>query len=649
VRSAPRGSAASVRAALVGFAVPLVLALAGGPVAPAHAAEDDLIGALKRVEAVRLEGNRAVSGGTLRKVLRTSGSDFLGLRGQPLFRPDFLRSDIVAIRTVYTRRGYLNAQATAAADSGSKPGRVVVTFRIVEGERFLVRSVTVDSSSQFPPDQLRRSLVLREGKAFDPVQVVLDREAIGALYAERGHFPTITTSVDTSSSAVDIRFAVHEGPAYRIGDIDVEGVQRVDTSAVRREILLAPGDLYRRNRLVESSERLNGSGLFTSVEIEPEAPDTLTRTVGLDVRVRERLPRRIEGGIGTGTVENIRVSGLWGHRNLSGDGKSLTATVSAGSNGEEIRSKAELAFVEPWLLGRRTRGRVAVSVERDFDEYAERTYIQEAVGLQFGISRDYFSSRSRISLVLDNTWTRLAKVIKDSETDTTEFRLAPYLPRLTLAYDQDRRDDPLHPRRGAINNLRVELAGVLEQDTGRYAKFEALSGIHLPLGTSTSLGFRLRGGVIRPVGGGPGGAAGTLSRVPATDRYYVGGTSTVRGYGENGIDAGGEGGVLLGVANVELRRDLKGPLGALLFVDGGNVWSDPRRVRIDGVFGTNGVDGSVGLDDVHWSYGVGLNLRTPVGPLRLDYARRLRIDESDVLAGLPPERDAFHFAIGFMF
>jgi outer membrane protein insertion porin family len=151
------------------------------------------------------------------------------------------------------------------------------------------------------------------------------------------------------------------------------------------------------------------------------------------------------------------------------------------------------------------------------------------------------------------------------------------------------------------------------------------------------------------VGTGPGGPLETLARVPLTDRFRVGGTTTVRGYHDNGIDAGGVGGALLGVVNVEFRSRLFGPVGAALFVDGGNVWREPGRFRLASLIRTSGVDGSYGFDDMRWSYGAGVLLHTPVGPMRLDYARRLHLDESDLLAGRRPERDLLHFAIGFNF
>jgi outer membrane protein insertion porin family len=645
VRSPRRGSRA--RAAL------LVLVLACGGAGEARAQGDELLGALKRVEAVRIEGNHEVSSGTLRKVLKTGGTTFLGLRSPPLFRPDFLRSDVQAIQTVYLRRGFLDAQASAVADSGSRPGRVVVTFHVVEGPRVLVRSVAIDSSAVFDDAGRRKVLVLGPGDPYDPVQVALDRGALGALYADRGHFPVIETTVDRDSTWVDIRYVVHDGPAYHLSDVLVSGVERVDTSAVRREVLLDRGELYRRNRVLESSERLSSTGLFTTVEIEPDHPDSLAGTVALNVRVRERKPHWLEGGVGTGTVDKIRLLGKWGHRNLSGDGKSFTATTDVGLRGRtgsvlRLRYRGELSYVEPWLFATRTRGRVAATVERAAEQFAGITYVQEAAQLSFGASRDFFRARSRLSLVFENTWSRVVRIIEPLDAPKDTVFVAPYLPSLTLGWDQDRRDDPLSPTRGTLSNATLQIAGI-RQSSGRFWKAEGLTAGHIPVAARTSVGLRLRLGLIKPVGSGPGGPLETLARVPLADRYRVGGTTTIRGYHDNGIDAGGVGGVLLGVVNAEFRTRLVGPFGGHLFVDGGNVWREEGRFRFRSLFRTSGVDGSVGFDDVHWSYGAGVSVRTPVGPVRFDYARRLHVDETDLLNGRTPERGLFHFAIGFNF
>jgi outer membrane protein insertion porin family len=632
---------------------------------PAQAIDDELLGALKRVQAVRIEGNRAIKDGAIRKVIKTGAGSFLGLRSLPLYRPDFLRSDAITIRNLYARRGYLDASVAAQADSGNAPGHVIVTYTITEGPLVRVRSLDFDTTAALPPNAVRNATRLRAGQPYDPVQLALDRSALAERFADDGYFPTITSEVKRESLSVDIHYAIATGPEYRVRSLTVAGVREVDSSAVRREVLLAPNDPFRRKRLIKSSERLYDSGLFTSVEIEPVRADTVLGLLDLNVRVRERKPRWVEGGIGVGSQERVRLSGQWGTRNISGKGRALTAAATFGffrlaqadsthfptDRREPLyRARTAITLTEPWLLGARVRGSVTPSYERGFEVFSTRTFVQEAWGLSFGVSRDFTFTKSRVSLVLENTWTTVAKFVEQAAGDTLTPLIPDYSRRWTLAFDQDLRDDQLEPRQGSLTHLGTTLAGPTQAGLGRYLKFEGSTGLHVPSGTRGSFGVRLRAGYLAGIGAGPSGDDTLLTRVLLTDRFRTGGGSSVRGYHENGIDDGGGGGRLMLNANVEWRFPLKGILSGAAFLDGGNVWRRMVDVQLSRLFQAHGVDGSLTSSDMRWSVGGGVRIRTPIGPLRLDYGRRLRLDEVDVVrAGFKPDRGAWHFSIGQLF
>jgi outer membrane protein assembly factor BamA len=166
---------------------------------------------------------------------------------------------------------------------------------------------------------------------------------------------------------------------------------------------------------------------------------------------------------------------------------------------------------------------------------------------------------------------------------------------------------------------------------------------------AASFGARLRVGRIGPWGDWGASEDATLDRVPITDRYRVGGGSTVRGYHDNGIDAGGDAGLLMLVTNFELRTPLQGRFGLTWFIDGGNVWRHVDDFKLKQLFTASGVGGTTALYDYHWGYGLGLRYQSPVGPIRLEVGRRLREDESDRLAGRTPDRQLFHFSFGSQF
>ena len=101
--------------------------------------------------------------------------------------------------------------------------------------------------------------------------------------------------------------------------------------------------------------------------------------------------------------------------------------------------------------------------------------------------------------------------------------------------------------------------------------------------------------------------------VPSLDRFYLGGASSIRGYDENSLgptDSTGTavGGKIFTLVNVEYRKALFGKVGWSMFLDWGNVWLETENVA---------------LKDMRLSGGLGLQYFSPLGPIRLDYGRRL--------------------------
>ena len=643
------------RRALFALAALIFLGVPG----TARALDEELLGALKRVEKVRFEGNQSVDDGAIKKVIKTGGSSFLGLRSPPLYRPDFLKSDAITIRNLYIRHGFLEATATARADSGSSPNRVVVTFTVHESLQVRVRSIEFDSTGVLGRGTMRRETKLRPGEPYDPVQLALDRATLADRFAEEGFFPAITTLVTRDSSRVDIRYEIRLGPRYAVRNITIAGVQDVDTSVVRREIQFKPGDTFKRDRLIKSTERLYGTTLFNSAEVTPVLSDTVNGVVDLDTNVRERKPRYIQGGIGSGNTEAIRVSGEWGNRNLWGKGRQLISKASYGYGYQKPNvptlwnGHAEITYVEPWLFGLRLRGQVTPLWDHTFTPLGASTFIEEGFQLNAALVVDYPYSESQVSLTMENSWPTLTEVQPDSLDPNTNkvprvIVTYPRVRRWTLAYAQDVRDEKLDPHRGSLSRYAVQLASTKSGGQGNYLNWETLNGMHFPRRTGGSVGALLRLGFINAIGSGPQGE-NVLERVDDIDRLHTGGGSTVRGYHENGIDDGGNGGRLLVNLNLEWRIPLRGILSTALFLDGGNVWRHLSDVRLDRMFTPTGVNGSYGTADMHYAVGTGIRVRTPIGPVRLDYGYRLHEDESDVLANRDVPRGRWHFAIGQIF
>ena len=130
-----------------------------------------------------------------------------------------------------------------------------------------------------------------------------------------------------------------------------------------------------------------------------------------------------------------------------------------------------------------------------------------------------------------------------------------------------------------------------------------------------------------------------IEDLPASERFFAGGDTTIRGYAldtvgtEKTISPRGfpRGGNAVLVMNAELRVPVWKDFGAAAFVDGGNVW---ERVT----------DFSIG--DLRGSVGFGLRYRSPIGPVRLDLG--FKMDRREFGGRLEP-RSVLHFSIGQAF
>jgi outer membrane protein insertion porin family/translocation and assembly module TamA len=150
-----------------------------------------------------------------------------------------------------------------------------------------------------------------------------------------------------------------------------------------------------------------------------------------------------------------------------------------------------------------------------------------------------------------------------------------------------------------------------------------------PLGETLVLASRVQFGNLRPVG------LDQLN-VPLSKKYFLGGATSIRGWGRyevsplvEGLPVGGNSMLSF---NEELRATIRGNFGGVLFLDGGNVWDKSWDIK---------------LNDLRYAAGVGLRYQTPVGPLRVDYGYQLNPIPGLLVNGEPSNRHwRIHFSIG---
>ena len=593
------------------------------------------------VSSIKIDGNRVFSDGTLKKAMKTKERSYLRPFRKSVYRKDFLSADIESILGLYRRHGYLKAKLVSEqVEKSAKGSSVSIHLEFAEGPMAMVRSVSIDGEAALDEARLAKGLKLKPGGPFSPGAVEEDRQSILEKYAEEGYFyATVADNAVFDGDLADAHYAVREGIQARAGTISIEGNKSVAKRLVRREITVKQGDILRRSQLVKTQQRIFDSGLFSDVELSPAGADSVVSVVDLVVRVKERKMAWVGTGIGYGSSDQLKVFGEWGHRNVGGMGRRLVSSASVAfgrrwlAEGKAVldQSRLDVGFVEPWLFSTRTAGQLVA-----YHEYKkEAAFTQDFNGVTFTARRD-LSTFSKVYLSYDNRWV--------NTTDPTAIRDEYVTRSLYLSGTRDLRDDIFDPARGSYQESSWKVAGGALGGNYSFQKLSFSSSWYTPVGT-TIIATRFKVGFEEPFGETYG--VSPLDRVPFEERFRTGGAMSVRGYLEDEEigprDASGNvtGGRFLLLSNVEVRFPIVWRLSGAMFFDGGNVWTNPSDIKTS-QFSLRG--GRVGDADYRYSYGGGLRLRTPVGPIRVDYGRKLRLSGYD-----EGDRGQFHFSLGQAF
>ena len=673
---------------LVAFAVLLSGALAG--------ADDELDYGLdpRRLDRLEFEGVEFFDADRLRDLLGLIGPPWYAPFGDDRYLRDRVEQGVEAIRALYRRQGFHDVRVELQEVSRSERGdvlRVVVS----EGQRTLIETVEFVDPEPLSEQRLRSQLRFRAGGPAPANASDLGTDLYRVLdsYLARGHLGArVREEYVRGDSTVTVRYVIRAGPAYRVRDIEIEGNERVLDEYIRREVLIDPGEPFDAGLVARTEANLLDTGWFRDVSFEPAGLDTVRAEATLRLRTVERPTGFWELGIGTGTEDRVRLSAAWGDRNVWRSGKSLTlrgrvlgsfedALVAPDDGTANARFRREffldheeeLLYRHPHFLGSRYTANANLF-------YRVESRPRSGLELQrLGVLvNTALINRGATSLEIEVGQQR---VLKESVVEGIEFNNRRAVTRsFTSVATIDTRDDLFSPTRGTLRQLLVQTAGGpvfwgdndFNKALGSVVRLQPLP-LGMVLATRVQLGWVQAWADSKQESGPEGG-------VPLEDRFFAGGSSTVRGYAENSLgprlEEGDEalsavrdprfladrlsaGGNALFLMNAELRFGLpllsRWGFGGALFFDSGNVWRNWDAVRIHEFRLSGDVSGAEAERAYRTSWGFGLQYRTVVGPLRLDYGIPLRrasfrsVDDEGEVLTVRDDAQIWHFSLGHAF
>ena len=637
-------------AAAVLIAAALVLAPVFTP-PPARAAQDEARGQAAFINKIILSGNENISGKDLERQMKTRAPSWYNIFNKARLDERMLSRDVARLEGYYHSAGFYEAAVTLERLEYSEDRRFVdIHILIEEGPPTVVEVVGFSPNALIDENDLRKGLLLKPGEPYNSSYLATDIYTLESKYFDKGYLAvSVEETIEISGHRATIHFEIDPGTQIRIRDVAISGNVLSNDAVVEKEIAFKPGDICRLNKLVETQRNLYETGLFTVVDINPENLDPLERTVDVQVRVRERKAAFIEAGFGVGNILGGRIFGRWGTRNLLGTGRGLQLLTEYGFDlfeGEEIDFNKmqfennfwlyDATYSQRYIFGLKALMELNFYIQHDA---TVQNIVVDKVGGQI-------LTRRRLTRYTDMLFGFTDEFIKREafgETDSeTESRF------ITNSYSNDRRDFLINPRTGVYRFLRLKFAGGIMGGDNDFYTASLFSQWYFPVATRDVLALRVRVGY--------GDYFGQSTSVPIEDRYFAGGSNSVRGYPNNSLGprvvdpetgvvqpVGGNG---LLLTNLELRFTIpvfsRINVSGAAFLDGGNVWESFEDVTFSD-FKPFKSSADVTINDYFYGVGVGIRYNTPIGPIRLDYGVPLKTLEGESGNGI------FYLALGQTF
>ena len=578
------------------------------------------------VTEVDFVGNEHLTTKELRKILKTRKKNLLSfINKSGLFKEDDFNTDLTNLRTYYNSKGYIDMEVKDVKYDYPGKGLMKVTITVFEGIQYTVGKITFQGNSVYSEAELRNFrgdpiVRMSEGKVYSPRAYTPDKKEpneelptlendikrIRDLYGTKGYIEMDVTperQANVESGKIDILYHITENSQSYVEQIIIQGNNRTKDKVIRREILVAPGQIYDSVRADVSKKRLDNLEYFDKVDISPQ-DTTVPNRKNMVVTVEEKRTGSITFGAGFSSVDSLLgfveiTQGnfdLFNYPYFTGGGEKFRVRLQYGIERQDV----EVEFKEPWFLEQRLS--LGYNLFYHNATYLSTYYNERNFGASVSLSKafgQFWSGSITYTLqdfdLYDFASNSSSQLLREQgyRTDSS----------ITLGMAYDTRDSVLLSRRGIHADFSAEFAGgPLLAQTNIY-KFQADAQKYILLPYDMILTIAAATGVADYYG--------NSTEVPLFDRFFLGGSRSIRGFGNRDIgpvDNNNEplGGDTMFYTNLELTFPIIDRVR-------GAVWNDMGFLDARAFHYTDAIrEGDAAA-------GVGLRLNLPIGPLRLDY------------------------------
>ena len=553
-----------------------------------------------------------------------------------------LTGDLEKIRSFYMNRGYLDfdIENTTVSISETKKN-VYIAIIIDEGDKYNFGDIRI--SGKFYPLKeesiFQNNIKTSKGEVFSRKLLNESTESINQELGNYGYaFSNVNPipDVDKNNLTVGFNYFIDPGKKVYVRRISFIGNEGTQDKVLRREMRQFESSYYDKEKIDQSTRRLKRTQYFEGVDIKTVSVPGISDQVDLTVSVKEKNTGSVKLGAGASSDEGLVGTFSVTQANFLGTGN----TVSAEINTSSVNTVYALTHIDPYFtldgISRRLTAFMRETNTKDLDtgQYDKKSY---GLGVGFGVPMNEFDT-VRIGFDVDMSDITLV--------DSSPQRYKDYCTQvsggnssgcdqneavLSVGYTSDKRDSALYPTSGYKYDIGSEIT--LPLLDMQYYQINAKVSDFTPLTKEFVWNNDLNLGYAHSYGDDP---------YPFFQNYYVGGSSSVRGYkaasigkqyfDESQDDFVSTGGTTKIVASTSILFPLPGGMfkdqvRLETFIDGGGVWEE---------------DADIALDEMRFSAGLSVQWVSPFGPINVSFAKALNDDAQD-------ETESFQFGMGTNF
>ena len=521
-----------------------------------------------------------------------------------------LIEDPQKIRDYYLQKGYLDVKVSNPLFIANfDTDKADLSYKIHEGIRYKVKNVNITIDKNIINlTKLKENLHLRKNLYFDIRRLRKDINNLKRAVADKGYaYVRIIPDIKKENGLASVTYKIITGNKVYISNVIIEGNSKTLDRVIRRNIYLAPGYLYSLTDKEDSINALKRSGYFDDVQIKEIPVDS--SHMKILVKVKEGLTGSLKAGISYNTYSHFGINFSISERNIFGSGQDLSLNFE--NTGKSTTYSFNLK--NPRVLD--SKYFLATSVYNS--KFTGYSYDSHKQGFSLTSGRS-ITRHSNASLTYGYEHLNLTNIQDDTILYDKENSIKSYL---SPSIGFNNTDNYYFPNNGIKSDLSILYAGVggdqkFIKNTFDFKYFYSLED---RFNITTILKYKIKGGYIKENG-----------YTPISEKFYLGGLGTVRGYNYGSISPkdsknnsiGGDS-MLVNSAEISVPVSIRKKMWLSAFIDNGRIGKNKMNI-------------------VRSSYGVSFDWITPIGPLDFTWAWPIGDKKGDDLR-------KFEFSIGSSF